>query len=85
MGGNITLGVPAALSMSIDIELAFTKGHEGDYSITSDFPVKQEVSPGWEREDGSPRKIIHGTGIIAGGNNRVTIKTVNGNVTIKKL
>jgi hypothetical protein len=69
----------------IDIELAFTEGHEGEYSITSDFPVKQEVSSEWEREEGSPRKIIHGTGTVAGGSNRVTIKTVNGNVTIKKM
>lgn len=85
MAGNITLSVPAQLSMDIDIELAYTKGHDGEYAITSDFPVIQEVSPGWEREDGSPRKIIHGTGHVAGGNNRVTIRTVNGNVTIRKI
>jgi len=84
MAGDITLNVPAGLSMAIDIELAFTEGHEGKYKITSDFPVSQEVSPQWERDNGSPRKIIHGTGSIAGGDNRVTIRTVNGNVTIRK-
>jgi DUF4097 and DUF4098 domain-containing protein YvlB len=85
MAGDITLSVPAGLSMDIDIELAYTKGHEGEYTIKSDFPVKQDVSPEWERENGSPRKIIHGTGNVAGGSNRVTIKTVNGNVTIRKM
>ena len=85
MAGDVTLAVPAALSMSIDIELAYTEGHEGQYAITSDFPVTQEVSPGWERDNGSPRRIIHGTGTVAGGSNRVTIKTVNGNVTIRKM
>lgn len=85
MSGDITLNVPAGLSMDIQIEIAYTEGHEGDYKITSDFPVKQEESPEWEREHGSPRKIIHGTGTVAGGSNRVTIKTVNGNVTIKKM
>jgi DUF4097 and DUF4098 domain-containing protein YvlB len=85
MAGNITLSVPAGLSMTIDIELAYTKGHEGDYKITSDFPISQEVSPEWERDNGSPRKIIHGTGNVSGGSNRVTIKTVNGNVTIRKM
>jgi DUF4097 and DUF4098 domain-containing protein YvlB len=85
MSGDITLSVPARLSMDIDIELAYTEGHEGDYAIKSDFPVVQEVSPAWERDNGSPRKIIHGTGKVAAGSNRVTIKTVNGNVTIKKM
>ncbi len=85
MAGDITLSVPAGLSMEIDIELAYTEGHEGKYAIKSDFPVVQEVSPEWERDNGSPRKIIHGTGNVAGGSNRVTIKTVNGNVTIRKM
>lgn len=85
MAGDITLGVPARLSMDIDIELDYTEGHEGEYAIKSDFPVIQEVSPEWERDNGSPRKIIHGTGNVSGGSNRVTIKTVNGNVTIRKM
>jgi len=85
MSGDVTLAVPAGLSMAIDIELAFTEGHEGEYRIKSDFPIAQEVSPQWERDNGSPRKIIHGTGTVAGGNNHVTIKTVNGNVTLKKM
>jgi DUF4097 and DUF4098 domain-containing protein YvlB len=85
MSGDVTLAVPAGLSMDINVELAYTEGHEGEYRITSDFPVKQEVSPEWERDNGSPRKIIHGTGAVAGGKNRVWIKTVNGNVTIRKM
>jgi len=84
MGGNITLAVPASLSMAIDVELAYTEGHEGEYDITSDFPVAREVSPSWEREHGTPRKVIHGTGTVGGGKNRVTIRTVNGNVVLKK-
>jgi DUF4097 and DUF4098 domain-containing protein YvlB len=85
MAGDITLSVPAGLSMDIDIELAYTEGHEGEYAIKSDFPIHQEVSPEWERDNGSPRKIMHGSGTVAGGSNRVMIKTVNGNVTIKRM
>ena len=84
MGGSITLAVPASLSMAIDIELAYTEGHEGEYDISSDFPVAREVSPSWERDHGSLRKVIHGTGTVGGGKNRVTIRTVNGNVVLKK-
>jgi len=85
MSGDVTLRVPAGLSMDITIELSFTKEHEGEYTITSDFPVSQEVSPGWERDNGSPRKIIRGTGTVSGGNNRITLKTINGNVVLKKM
>lgn len=85
MAGNIELRVPDGLSMDIDVELTYTKGREGDYSITSDFPLHQEVSPEWEKGNGSPRKTIYGTGQVAGGKNPVKIKTINGNVTIKKM
>jgi DUF4097 and DUF4098 domain-containing protein YvlB len=85
MAGDITLSVPAGLSMDITIELSYTEGHEGEYTITSDFPIRQEVSREWERDNGSPRKTIHGTGTVSGGNNRITLKTINGNVTLKKL
>ncbi len=85
MAGDITLSVPAGLSMDFDIELAYTKGHEGKYTIASDFPLSQEVSPEWDRHNGSPRKIIHGSGSVAGGKNRVTIRTVNGNVAIRRI
>ena len=85
MAGDVTLSVPAGLSMDIDIELTYTEGHEGEYTITSDFPIRQEVSPEWERDNGSPRKVIHGSGTVSGGNNRITLKTINGNVVLKKL
>ena len=85
MSGDIELGVPDGLSMDIDVELTYTKGHEGDYTITSDFPLHQEVSPEWERDNGSPRKTITATAQVAGGKNPVHIKTINGNVTIKKM
>ena len=85
MSGNIELSVPEGLSMDIDVELTYTKGHEGDYAITSDFPLHQEVSPQWESGNGSPRKTITATAQVSGGKNPVHIKTINGNVTIKKI
>jgi len=85
MSGDITLTVPSELSMDFDIELAFTKGNAGKYSIVSDFPVSQETTPDWDYEGGSPRKVIHGTGAAGTGANPVKIKTVNGNVVMKKI
>lgn len=83
MGGDVTLTVPAALSMNIDITLAYTRDRRDDYKIISDFDVKQEETKDWDDNHGSPRKYIYGTGSIAGGKNKVRIRTVNGNVYLK--
>jgi hypothetical protein len=84
MGGDITLTVPAKLSMDIDITLAYTKDRDDDYKIVSDFAVKQEMTKEWEQDHGSARKYIYGTGMISGGKHKVRIKTVNGSVYLKK-
>ncbi|MBC7911086.1 MAG: DUF4097 family beta strand repeat protein, partial [Pyrinomonadaceae bacterium] len=82
--GDITLTVPANLSMEFDISLAYTKNREGRYRITSDFPLQQREDAEWTYDKGDPRKYIYGTGSAAGGANRIKISTINGNVRVKK-
>jgi hypothetical protein len=84
MGGDIALTVPPALSMDVNIELAYTEDSHRNYKIISDFGLKQEESPEWDHSQGSPRKYIYGTGTIGDGKNKVRIKTINGNVNLKK-
>ena len=66
----------------IDIELDYTKNSSRDYQIFSDFPIQQKESTDWDYDQGSPRKTIRGT--AAGGGNRVVIRTINGNVYLKR-
>lgn len=82
--GDIMLAVPESFSMQVDIELAYTKGHANDYEIISDFEIQQEKTDRWEYGNGSPRKYIFGKASIQGGRNRVEIRTVNGNVILRK-
>jgi DUF4097 and DUF4098 domain-containing protein YvlB len=84
MGGDIALTVPPALSMDVNIELAYTKDSHRNYKIISDFGLKQEESPEWDQSQGSPRKYIYGTGTIGDGKNKIRIKTINGDVKLKK-
>jgi DUF4097 and DUF4098 domain-containing protein YvlB len=84
MGGDIELEVPAGLSMEFDIELAYTKKHEGDYRIESDFDMKIEETKEWKRKWGQKRKYIYGTGEVNGGKHTIKIRTVNGNIIIRK-
>lgn len=84
MGGDIELIVPAGLSMEFDIELSYTKNNEGKYRIDSDYDLKIEETKEWKRKWGQKRKYIYGTGSIDGGEHRIKIKTVNGNITIRE-
>jgi len=86
-GGDITLIVPAGLSMEVDITIAKTRKGGGRYNkreIVSDFPLKIEESPERESRHGSSRTYLTGNGTIAGGKNRVRIETIDGSVRLKK-
>jgi len=86
-GGDITLVVPAGLSMDVDIRLAYTKDSWHDsksYRIESDFELKEERTNEWDDEYGSPRKYVTGKGKIGDGKHRIRVETINGNVYLKK-
>ena len=84
MGGDIFLTVPAGLSMDIQIEIARTRNSGKTPQIVSDFPVQQRESDEWIADQGTPRKVTYGTGQVGGGRNKITIKTINGDVHLKK-
>jgi len=84
MGGDIELVVPAGLSMKFDLEIEYTKDHKGKAKIESDFTMNIEETPDWERHHGSLRKIITGTGSVGDGEHLIKIRTINGNITLKK-
>jgi DUF4097 and DUF4098 domain-containing protein YvlB len=83
-GGEITLTVPAGLSVQFDLELAYTRNSRQNYTITSDFPLQVRDTPNWDYSRGSPKKFIYGTGVSGGGKHRIRIETINGNITIKR-
>jgi len=83
-GGDVEISVPANLAMTLDLELGYTKGKSGQYSIKSDFPVQTKESSAWDYDQGTPRKFIHGSGKVGAGTNRVRIRTINGNIILRK-
>ena len=84
MGGDIELTVPANLSMELDLEIAYTRGNEGEYDIISDFDFTREETTEWDGRGRSARRYITGTGTIGGGKNRIKIRTVNGDIHLKR-
>jgi len=84
LSGDIEITVPSDLAMTLDLELAYTKNRSGRYSIKSDFPLKTEETEEWDYDDGSPRKYIHGSGKVGAGTHRVRIRTINGDIILRK-
>ena len=83
-GGEIVLTVPSEMSMDLDIQLDYTKNSSREFKIVSDFPVAIRESSEWSYSRGTPRKTISATGTVAGGKNKIVIRTINGNVYLKK-
>lgn len=81
--GDITLTVPANFSMNLEVELGVTNNIKKSFSVRSDFEVETETDLDWNYEYGTPRKVTRGTANVNGGDHKVYIQTVNGNVTIK--
>ncbi len=81
-GGDVVLEVPRGFGMDLDLEIAYTRNAGQDYTIDAPGGLKPTVTPDWDRDHGSPRKYIRAKGAVQGGGNRVTIKTINGNIKI---
>ena len=82
-GGDVHLTLPADFSASFDIEIIYGKRGKDDAEIRSDFQIqtRDERNEGnWGRNLGK----IFGTGSVNGGQNKVVIRTIDGEVVIKK-
>lgn len=82
MSGDITLHVPPGFGMDLDLEIAFTRNSEKNYTIKGPGRLPVTTTPEWDHTQGSPRRYIRSTGAVDGGGNKVKIRTVNGNITV---
>jgi DUF4097 and DUF4098 domain-containing protein YvlB len=82
-GGDVVLELPADFSMDVDIEIDYGRRGPDEAEIRSDFPLEIEDRPnkgGWAGNFGTTR----GSGSINGGRNKVTIRTTDGTVVLRK-
>jgi len=82
MSGDITLTVPRGFGMQLDLEIAYTRASGRSYRIVSDLDLSRSSTDDWDHGHGSPRKYLRAAGSVGGGKNRVTIKTINGDIKI---
>ena len=82
--GRITLTLPANFSAELDLETAFTSNHRGTTRIDSDWPLSTTVTPDWDAREGTPRRYVRARQTIGNGGARITVKTVNGDIIIRR-
>ncbi|WKZ69419.1 MAG: hypothetical protein QY331_15770 [Melioribacteraceae bacterium] len=83
MSGDITLYVPADLSMDIEIEIIYDDGDEDDVDVISDFNLSEKVEDAGSKWKSHDNKLV-ATGVTGSGSNKIKITTVHGKVYLKK-
>jgi hypothetical protein len=81
--GRVVITLPANLDARFDLETAYTERH-GPTSISSDFPVNVVETDEWDSRNGTPRRFVRGTGSVGSGRGLIRIRTVNGDVSIRR-
>ncbi len=82
--GKVTLILPRGISADLDLETAYTKNNRGATHIRSDWPVSARETADWDPREGTPRRYIRAHQSIGGGGARIRVKTVNGDIVIKR-
>ncbi len=94
LNGDIHLTFPEDISMEVDLAVEYTRDSGVIPEIESDFDLDIEKSEKWEvswrhrgRKPGEQRvrsRYVTGKGSINGGKFRIYLRTVNGNIYLKK-
>ena len=83
-GGTIDLVVEKNFPMDVEVTLAYTKNAKRTYHIDDNLGLTQTSGGDWDDSQGTPRKYIRAKGRVGSGTNRVSIKTIDGDVVIRQ-
>lgn len=81
--GTITLILPRNISADLDLETAYTRNH-GPTRIRGDWAVSATETDTYDTSMGTPRRYVRTQQSIGGGGPRIRVKTVNGDIILKR-
>jgi hypothetical protein len=82
--GRVELVLPANINAELVLESAFTDNLGRKTLIESDWPLTITETDRWDASVGTPRKYVRARHILGSGGGVIRVRTVNGNVVIRK-
>jgi DUF4097 and DUF4098 domain-containing protein YvlB len=82
--GNVELVLPKDANATLDLETAYTEHYGKRTKIKSDWKLDVTETEKWDDSQGTPRKYVRVRQDIGKGGPVIRIRTVNGDITIKR-
>jgi beta-lactamase regulating signal transducer with metallopeptidase domain len=82
--GRVIIELPRDFEGRLELETAHTRTHEETSRIRSDFEIDREPLTEWDDREGTARRYLRASGRIGRGNARVIVRTVNGEIEIRR-
>ena len=82
--GRIIIDLPRDFDGVLDLETAYTESHEATARIRSDWALNREPLTDWDAREGTPRRYLRARAVLGNGSGRVRVKTVNGEIEIRR-
>jgi len=82
--GEVVLVVPRDLNAILELETAYTDNLGHKTRILSDLPLHTTETTDWDSSEGTPRRYVRASQTIGRGGGVIRVRTVNGDVVLKR-
>jgi hypothetical protein len=82
--GRVVLVVPRDLDATLELETAYTNNLGHTTRIISDFPLQTTETADWDSREGTPRRYVRARQTLGKGGGVIRVRTVNGDVVLKR-
>jgi len=82
--GKVVLVIPRDLDATLELESAYTNNLGHKTRIVSDFPLQTTETVDWDSREGTPRRYVRARQTLGKGGGVIRVRTVNGDVVLKR-
>ena len=82
--GKMIVELPAGFDGAIELETSYTESHGRATRIESAWQLQREPTTDWDDREGTPRRYVRARGVLGNGRGLVRIKTVNGDIELRR-
>jgi len=83
--GRVVIELPPNLGARFELETAYTESFGRRTRIESDWNLQHEETDTWDASQGTPRKYVRASGTVGDGRGLIKVRTVNGDVVIRRV